>query len=173
MLRSHSRRSTAAPCAARQGGFTIFEVAMAAAVLALGIATSLTALVFGMRSIDTARNMTLAGQIMQSELEILRLQNWSQIVALQNAQASATTPTVIDPSTTITSGTATTLDSTLTTIAGRFRCTRLVTDLSGRTNIKAITLNVSWSGIDGRSHALTYQMRYAKNGLSDYFYVTH
>src|SRR3954470_18211405 len=94
-------------------GFTIVEVTMAAFVLALGITTSITTMQYGMRMVDTARNMTLAGQIMQSEMEILRLQNWSQIAALP---ASA----VVDPSATITSGSGTALDATLTTIANRF-----------------------------------------------------
>lgn len=146
---------------------------MAGFVLALGIATSITALQYGMRQVDTARNMTLAGQIMQSEIEILRLQNWSQIVALQAAQPSATSPSTIDPATTITSGTATPLDATLTTIASRFTCTRLVEDISGKSEMKRITLNVAWSGVDGRAHNLKFQTRYAKNGLSDYFYVAH
>lgn len=139
---------------------------MAAIVMVLGIVTSLTTLQFGMRSVDTARNMTLASQILQSELEILRLQNWAQISALP---ASAT----VDPATSISSGSATTLDTTLNTIAGRFTCTRTVAAISGRADIKLITLDVSWSGIDGRSHTVTYQTRYAKNGLSDYFYVAH
>ncbi len=157
----------------RRPGFTIFEVAVAGGVLALGIATSLTTLQFGLRAVDTARNLTLAGQIMQSEMEILRLQNWTQIAALQAAQPDASTPTPIDPTTTITSGTATALDSTLTTIAGRFTCTRLIADVAGRANIKAITLRVTWSGVDGRTHEASYETRYAKNGLSDYFYVAH
>jgi Tfp pilus assembly protein PilV len=151
---------------ARLAGFTIVEVMMAAMVLVFGIATSLTALQYGMRAVDTARNMTLASQIMQSEMEILRLQNWTQISALP---ASAT----VDPSATITSGTSTGLDATLTTIAGRFTVTRTVADIAGRSNIKLITLVVGWSGIDGRSHTLQYQTRYAKSGLSDYFYVAH
>lgn len=163
---SNARRS-------RRAGFTILEVAMAAFVLAFGIATSLTAIQHGMRQIDTARSMTLAGQIVQSEIEILRLQNWAQIVGLQAAQASAATPTTIDPATTITSGSATTLDTTLANIANRFECTRLIEDISGRANIKRITLTVTWEGIDGRAHNLSFQTRYARNGLSDYFYVAH
>jgi len=154
------------PRSRRRTGFTILEVMMAAAVMVLGIATSITTLQFGMRSVDTARNMTLAGQIMQSEMEILRLQNWTQISALP---ATAT----VDPSATITSGSSTTLDTTLNAIAARFTCTRTVADISGRSDIKLITLSVTWTGVDGRAHALTYQTRYAKNGLSDYFYVAH
>lgn len=150
----------------RAGGFTIVEVMLAAGVLALAIATSITTLQFGLRQVDTARSMTLAGQIMQSEMEILRLQNWAQIAALP---ASAT----VDPSASITSGTATTLDATLTTIANRFTCTRTVEDISGKADMKVITLVVAWTGIDGRAHDLRFQTRYARNGLSDYFYVAH
>ena len=146
---------------------------MSAFVLAFGIVTAITALQYGMRQVDTARSMTLAGQIMQSEMEILRLQNWAQIVALQTAQSTPTTPSNIDIAASITSGTSTPLDATLTAIANRFTCTRLVEDVSGQANMKRITLNVGWSGVDGRAHNLAFQMRYAKNGLSDYFYVAH
>lgn len=146
---------------------------MSTFVLALGIVTAITALQYGMRQVDTARNLTLAGQIMQSEIEILRLQNWSQIVALETAQASPTTPTTIDPATTITSGTSTSLDARLTAIANRFTCTRLVETTSGQADMKLVTLRVSWNGVDGRSHTVDFQTRYAKNGLSDYFYVAH
>jgi hypothetical protein len=139
---------------------------MAAIVMVLGIVTSLTTLQFGMRSVDTARNLTLAAQIMQSEMEILRLQNWAQITALP---ASA----VVDPTSTISSGSSSTLDHLLNTIASRFTCTRTVAALAGRADIRLITLTVVWVGVDGRSHSVSYQTRYAKNGLSDYLYVTH
>lgn len=177
MLLASSRPPSVSVQARRAGrhsrGFTIVEVALAGFILALGIVTSITALQYGMRQVDTARNMTLAGQIMQSEMEILRLQNWTQIVALQAAQASATTPTTLDPATTITSGTSTTLDARLTAIANRFTCTRLVETVSGQADMKRITLRVEWSGVDGRTHNVAFQTRYAKNGLSDYFYVAH
>lgn len=165
-------RPRRAQAAAGSRGFSILEVMLGATIMVLGIVTSITALQYGMRSVDTARNMTLAAQIMQSEVEILRLQNWSQIAALP---ASAT----VDPSTMITTGSSTPLDATLTAIAARFTCIREVsnvsgkTDLSGQPNMKLITLIVSWTALDGRPHALRFQTRYAKNGLSDYFYVAH
>src|SRR4051812_43090220 len=63
-------------------GFTIVEVMLAAGLMVLVIATSITVLQTGMRAVDTARNMTLASQICQSALDVLRLQNWTQISAL-------------------------------------------------------------------------------------------
>src|SRR5690349_21430234 len=61
-----------------QRGFTIIEVAMATFVMAFGIASSIIALQTGFRAIDVARDQTLASQIMQSEIERLRLWPWSK-----------------------------------------------------------------------------------------------
>lgn len=151
---------------AASAGFTLLEVIVTASVMVFAIASCLTALQFGMRAVDTARNLTLAGQIMQGEVEILRLQNWSQIAALP---ASAT----IDPATTISPGGSSSLDTLLNTVANRFTCTRTVANTSGRTTMKDITLTVTWRGIDYRQHSVSYKFRYAKNGISDYFYTSH
>ena len=139
---------------------------LASCVMIMAIVTSLTTLQFGMRSVDTARSMTLASQIMQSEMEIIRLQNWAQITALDGTHE-------VSASTTITTGSGTTLDATLTNIASGFRCYRTVEAISGRADIRRIALQITWLGVDGRSHQLSYETRYAKNGLSDYFYVAH
>jgi len=128
------------------------------------IAPSLTVLQSGMRAVDTARNMTLAGQIGQSELEVLRLQNWPQILALP---AHAT----VNISEAISSGKTTVLDATLNLMTSRFTCTRTVFDL--KTNMRLITVMVAWNGNDGRPHAVVTQSRYARNGLNDYIYISH
>ena len=145
-------------------GFTVFEVLLAASLLILVISTSLTVLQTGMRAVDTARNTTLAGQICQSAIEVLRLQNWTQIAALP-ASEPVTVASVIS------SGTGTTLDTTLTSFTGLFTCTRTVTD--PKPNMRVITITVSWNGNDGRPHSVSTQARYAKNGLNDYIYVSH
>jgi Tfp pilus assembly protein PilV len=155
------------------GGFTILEVMMAAIVMVLGITTSLTTLQYGFHAVDTARSTTLASQILQSQMEVLRLQNYTQICAL-------TTPYTSTGGLTITAGnsaTPTTLDTTLTTIADRFTFIRTVDAVvvggATRPDIKLITLTVTWNGIDGRPHSLSYQLRYARSGLNDYLYVSH
>jgi Tfp pilus assembly protein PilV len=145
-------------------GFGILEVMVSATILILVIATSLTVLQTGMRAVDTARNMTLAGQISQSALEALRLLNWQQISALA-------TYAPVTASEVISSGSSTALDTALNSVAGRFTCTRTVTD--PKANMRLITITVSWRGNDGRAHSITSQARYAKNGLNDYIYVSH
>jgi hypothetical protein len=148
----------------RRAGFTILEVAAAATILALVISTSLTVLQRGMCAVDTARNMTLASQIAQSELEVLRLQNWPQIVALP---ATA----VVNISDAISSGNVTALDATLNTMTSRFTCTRTVSD--PKPNMRLITITATWHGNDARFHSVLAQTRYAKNGLNDYIYISH
>lgn len=145
-------------------GFTILEVMISAIILVLGIATALTTLTYGMRAIDTARNLTLAAQIMQSEMENIRLLNWSQLTALAPSES-------IDVSSVISSGSASTLDATLNAIIGKFSCTRTIT--TPKTDMREITLIVSWNGQDGRSHANSYVTRYCKDGLYDFYYTAH
>jgi len=147
-----------------QGGFTIFEVMLASIILVLGISTSLTTIVFGMRAIDTARNSTLAAQILQSEMENIRLLNWAQLTALP---ATGT----VDISAVISSGTSTALDATLNNIIGKFSCTRTIT--TPKSNMREITLEVSWNGQDGRDHSNNYVTRYCKDGLYDFYYTAH
>jgi type II secretory pathway pseudopilin PulG len=147
-----------------RAAFTVFEVMVSATILALVISTSLVVLQTGMRAVDTARNTTLAGQISQSVLEVMRLQNWTQISALP-AYSS------VSVSDAITSGTSTALDAALNTVTYRFSCTRTVS--TPKPNLRLITVTVSWRGIDGRPHSLTSQARYAKHGLNDYIYISH
>lgn len=137
---------------------------MAATILVLVIATSLTVLQSGMRAVDTARNMTLAGQIGQSELEVLRLKNWPQILALP-AQED------INIREAISSGTDSALDHSLNLMTDRFACTRTVAD--PKPNMRLVTVAVTWHGNDGRAHAVATQARFARNGLNDYIYVSH
>jgi Tfp pilus assembly protein PilV len=166
-MSGHGRNSPASAVRRRvcsRRGFTVFEVLLAACVLILVISTSLAVLQSGMRAVDTARNTTLASQICQSAIEVLRLQNWTQISALAASEE-------IVVSSVISSGSSTTLDTTLSSFTRLFHCTRTVTD--PKPNMRVITITVTWNGNDGRAHSVSTQARYAKNGLNDYIYVSH
>jgi hypothetical protein len=127
---------------------------LAAIVLILGITTAITTLQRGFQAVDTARNYTFASQVMQSEMERLRLKSWAQLQALQDGSDTGVTVTGVR-------GIA----------AETFSCTRTIADV--RTDMKEITLVASWRGIDGRSHSARYITRYGKTGLYDYFYTAH
>lgn len=131
-------------------GFTIVEVMVAAAVLALGIASVVTVSQRGLQALDTARNLAGASQLMQSEMERLRLMSWAQLQAVQDSGAT-TVP--------------------LEGSDGRYACTRQIQDV--KANMKEIVLVATWKGYDGCSHTARLITRYGRTGLNDYFYTAH
>lgn len=147
---SHSRRSTQA--------FTIVEVMLAAIIMVLAITTSITTLQRGFQSIDTARSLVIAGQIMQSEIEKMRVCPWSSTATVTGvADYVANTPSI-------------TLDPVFTScdyIADRFTLNRIVDD--PKPGLRHITLTVSWNSSDGRAMSRTYTTYYARYGLYDFF----
>jgi type II secretory pathway pseudopilin PulG len=135
-------------------GFTILEVAFAGAVLALAITTSLTAMQRAFGALDTARKITLAGQIMQSQLERMRLENWATI-------ASYTGTTDI-------TGTIESNFASSAAITRTFTLSRTVSEV--HTGMKQIVLTTTWTTHDGRALSRSYTTYYGKHGLYDYFY---
>lgn len=133
-------------------GFSLLEVMLAAGVLALGIASSIIVLQRGLQALDTARNLTSATQVMQSEMERLRLLNWAQMEQLEQSHDAAVP---------IDDGAA----------GAGLTCTREIRDY--KADMKQIVLTASWRGIDGRPHWARMITRYGKSGLNDYFYTVH
>jgi len=138
----------------RQGGFSLIEVMLAAIVLVLGITTAITTLQRGLQALDTARNYSYCAQLMQGELERLRLKDWSQIQALEDA-GETTVAT----------------DDTASSARTVFTCKRVITDV--KEDMKEIKLISNWQGYDGRPHTARFITRYSKGGLYDYFYTAH
>jgi Tfp pilus assembly protein PilV len=138
------------------GGFAILEVAMATFVLALGIATSIVAMQAGFRHLDLARGTTIAAQIIQSEMERIRMMSWTGVTALP---ATETFDGALNFSAT-------------SRIAGKYSVTRTMTaDVARPTAVMNIAISVTWSTYDGRSHTRSFTSIYAKNGLYDYYYT--
>ena len=126
---------------------------VAACIMVFGIAASLLTVQRGYQALDAARHTTYASQVMQSELERLRLKSWAQMQALQDSGET-------DVSVAGLNGTS-----------GSFRCSRIIRDL--KEDMKEIALVSSWTGYDGRAHTLRYITRYSRSGLYDYFYTAH
>lgn len=127
---------------------------MAAIVLVFGLTAAITTLQCGFQAVDTARNYTYAAQLMQTELERLRLQSWDQVQSLQDS-GNRTVPVATVP------GTA----------SAAFTCTRDIRDL--KPDMKEVTLTSTWRGYDGRTHTTSFITRYGRTGLYDYFYTAH
>lgn len=147
------------PASCRRGrGFTIAEVMVAAGVMALAITTAITTMQSAFLALDSARKITLAGQIMQGELEKMRLKNWDTIVTHQQQYQPETI--TIDPA-----------FANNPAIGNRFTLQRTIEDINA--DMKEITLRIAWRGYDGRVHTRYYRTYYGRNGLHDYFYNSY
>lgn len=141
-------------------GFTIAEVMMASFVMIFGIASAIIVLQSGLRALDTARNTTLASQLIQSEMERIRLLSWGAVNALP-ASASIEVGEILP----------TDLPS-ISELRSRFAITRDVSDVTGRAgDMKEIDITVTWTGVDGQRHTRTSTTHYSREGLYAYYYT--
>lgn len=145
-----------APRRSADSGFTILEVAMSAFVMAFGIATSIVAMQTGFQSIDLARGTTMASQLMQSEMERVRMLSWTAITALpEKEQVDLSVYFTTNPE-----------------IISKYQVVRVVEIEAARPDdVREITIYVIWNGYDGRRHQRSFTSKYAKNGLYDYYYT--
>jgi Tfp pilus assembly protein PilV len=147
-----------------QKGFTLVEVMVSGLVLVMIFLGALGALQQGFRMIDTARNTTLASQIIQSEIEDLRLKSWAVLCAVP-AQSQ------LDIAGSVGRGLAT---AESTALAQRFTAIRRVADVADRGgNLKRVTITISWTDSSGISHTRSYETLFGHFGLTDYFVATH
>lgn len=137
----------------RTRAFTLVELAMAVIILALALTTSLTAMQRAFLQFDTARNLEIAANILQCEMEKQRLMSWT---AVNNA------------------GYVPVIDSSFArnpAIGGRFTLSRTVAAVAGYSGqMVQITLTVSWRGYDGRNLARSYTTNYTQGGLYAHLY---
>ena len=137
----------------RTRAFTLVELAMAVIILALALTTSLTAMQSAFLQFDTARNLEIAANILQCEMEKQRLMSWT---AINNAGYVP----VIDPS-----------FARNPAIGGRFTLSRTVAAVAGHSGqMVQITLTVSWRSYDGRSVARSYTTKSTPGGLYEHLY---
>ena len=121
--------------------------------MALGIATSITVMQRGFTMLDTARNITTAGQIMVGQMEQIRMLDWSTVSAYPAGPSTLTLDSVFTSS---------------ASVGNRFTMTRTVS--SPATNMLQISLTVSWTSYDGRPLSRTMTTYYARYGIHDYIY---
>lgn len=139
----------------RRSGFTIVEVALAAAIMAMGIATSITVLQRGFLMLDAARNITTSGQIMISQMEQIRMLDWATVSAYPSTDTTVTIDAVFTGN---------------SAVQNRFTLTRKVVPLASNANVLEVTFSLSWRGIDGRLNTRTMSSYYARFGMHDFIY---
>lgn len=135
-------------------GFTLVEVAVTVFVLALAITTALTTMQRAFANLDTARNLSTASTILQTEVENERLFTWAKVTDTAY-QPSLGTAYMRNPS-----------------VAGRFTISRTVVPVPSRSNqMVQVTLTVRWRNYDGRSLSRSFTTYFTQGGLNDFFYA--
>lgn len=145
-----------------QGGMTMAEVLIAAVLLGFVIMTSLTALSQAYGFTRHARMVTLAGQVVQSVMEDLRLRNYNDL----KSYAAQTQP--VNLSSTLSSERFTSNFTGGFALSGQF--TTLVPSTSSQLGKISVTLTVTWTE-QGSSYSRTLITYFGEKGLSDYYYV--
>jgi len=131
-------------------GFTLIEVMAAFGVLTLIFFSAMSVISRGFRMVEDARYNTLASQVLQSEVETLRLKNWAELTALP-ATANYT------------------INSDFST-AGFTGLTGVRKITSIRTDTKKIAIHLTWKSSNQMPHTRYYVTYMSKNGLNDYYY---
>lgn len=138
----------------RARGFTLVEVAVTVCVLALAITTSITTLQRAFNNLDTARNISTASTILQTEVENERLFTWAKLTDA-TYQPTLGTAYLRNP-----------------TVAGRFSISRTVVTVPNRSNqVVQVTVTVRWRNYDGRSLARSFTTYFTQGGLNDFYYA--
>ncbi|TVR45800.1 MAG: type II secretion system protein, partial [Puniceicoccaceae bacterium] len=119
-----------------QAGFTIMEVVIATSVVAMLFASVVMSLGISFRFLDNARLSTLASQVLQSEVETMRLLSWDQIIQLDEEADLAIEQGLADAAFERFSGTR-----------------RIIHDHDHRITLE---VEVRWEGINGREHERRY-----------------
>lgn len=153
-------------------GFTIVEVMVATFVMLFSISSAILVMQSGFRSLDTARKTTLAAQIMQSEMEKIRMLNWSQVKGLITPEPAKIDISSIFPQNTDAE------KKILSEMQRAFNVTRTASYLADTATgsgeigeIIVIGITITWRGVDGVAHERTSNTRYCKNGLYNYYYT--
>ena len=130
--------------------FSIVEVVMSMFILTFALSTSVTTLQRAFINLDTARNITSAALIMQTEFEKERL--------LTFAEVSISYQPAIDP-----------LYTGNPTLAGRFILTRTVTT-NVASKLVEVTLSVTWTNYDRTTRTRSLSTYFADGGINDYLF---
>lgn len=136
---------------ASRRAFSLVEVMTASCVLMIGLGGTVLTIKNSLATISHARHLGAASQIMQSEIERLRLRSWDQLQAIQDSPDQTVSTEGAPPGANLT-------------------CVRRIVDL--RDGLKEIVVEARWGGGAERPHTARLVTRYARGGLNDYFYTS-
>ncbi len=159
--------------------FTLIEVSLAATVLLFAIVSAFQIVGAGTRMLDFSRKQTLATQIIHAEIDQARLCSWTTINSMVGSTNTVTLSAITTSDTWALGSLGYPELVTFKTAVGSemattgFTIKRVVTYVTGRTDMAKIVFTVTWqakvfSETSGTSHTYTRQgtTYFGKNGLS-------
>jgi Tfp pilus assembly protein PilV len=175
-------------------GYSLIEVMVASLVLVLVFLSCMVALQSAFRMVDNARMANLADQTIQSQIESIKLLNYSYIGGTPTVNASGNWyfqskafTTNLTTATTTGSGWIDFLPQIRSVVGNvnsnqllrvsRFRMS-IVNSLDPttgavRTDVKRIKVEMQWRGLrGGQLFSREFETFYAKDGASDYYYTS-
>jgi prepilin-type N-terminal cleavage/methylation domain-containing protein len=134
-------------------GFTLVEVLVSMAIMAMVFSAAFGSYFLGMRIVEDAREELRASQIIQSEMEALRSLNWTDLEALPSVAPLQPTGYLINQ------------------FSKQYLSYRQVSNISGSDGTqKRVIVYVYWKNSRG---VYTFQIAntiFTKGGLNDYYY---
>ncbi len=130
----------------RLAGFSLTEVLISLSLIGVVFASVFSALTQGFRAIELARDNTRCAQILQNEMERLRLLSWQEVQVLPKEEKFSPT-TAKD-----------------TTYSERFTCRRIIRDV--KKGQVEITFYVEWTDNRGRDHVRQSSTLVSRQGLN-------
>lgn len=134
----------------RGAAFSLVEVMMAGMVFMLAIIGSLGVVKHGLLALDSARRLPVASQVMQSELERLRLSDWGLLSGLAEKEE-------LD------------LRRSRAPEGMRLKCVREVRTV--KDGLLEVTLTATWGGVDGRDQIARMRTQFSRTGSHDHYYI--
>lgn len=134
--------------------------------MVLVISSAILVMQSGFKALDTARNTTLATQIIQSEMERIRMLSWTDVQRM-DVSADVDLATIFPQNTELERKVLAQMQRTFSPLP-----TRTLTPLTDYSSeIIEITVTVTWKGIDGINHSRSTKTRYCKDGLYTYYFT--
>ena len=140
---------------------TLLEVMIATVLLTMVLASVFAAFLQGLQMVSDARDQTRASQIIQSQIEALRTENWISLTDLQAKQVGGHPVSVSLENTRFQSE-----------FADRYAITRHIENSATAADQKIITVQVTWTARNGRQRDMESSMVFTTDGLNDYFFRT-
>lgn len=138
---------------ANKRGMTTLETMLAATFMAFALTTSITTMQRAFLMLDTARNLTIGSQILQTAVETTTMLAWEDV---SQFPAQSTLPIAAS-------------FTDYAKVGNRFTLTREVKKVRGNNELLEITFTLSWRTISGpRWRACT--LLYSRYGCFDFIY---